>query len=70
MPLVHVTDRGGDPDLAQSSDTSDAEENLLTNAHVQIAAIKTSGERPIVGHVLIDVAVQQVELDSPDLHPP
>ena len=73
MAFVHVINRGLQAERLQRAMSADAEEDLLFQAHLQIAAVELIGDiaifRAIGGHV----GIEQEEIDPahpnpPDLH--
>ena len=72
VPLVHVGHGGIDAEGAEGPDAAHAEEDLLLDAHLLVAAVEGRGDEAVLGAVLLDVRVEEVErgaadLDLPDL---
>ena len=55
---------------AQRPHAADAEHDLLAQAVVLVAAVEAVGDGDAVGRVALDVGVEQVERDAPDVGPP
>ena len=52
--------RGFRPSAAQRADAADAEDDLLADPHVAVAAVELAGDVLQIGAVLGDVGVEQV----------
>ena len=52
VPFVHVKHFGFDPERVQRFHPADPEHDFLAHPHLQVAAIKLSGEQSILGAVL------------------
>ncbi len=71
MPLVHVVDAGLDSHGFQRAIAADAEQDLLLESRLAVAAVELVGDIPILGaRILRDVGVQQVERHSADIDAP
>ena len=75
MALVGVEDlglrRAGQPAVgAHRPHAADAEQHLLAQAVVLVAAVEPVGDHPLGRRVLLDVAVEQQQRDAADLGPP
>ena len=69
VPLVRVEDLRLEARL-QGPDAADAEEDLLADAVLGVAAVEPVGHQPAVRGVPVDVAVQEIELHPADIGPP
>ncbi len=65
MPFVHVPGGGCISQSPQGPYTAHPQQNLLGNAQFQITDVKPVGQLAIVGVVIRDVGVKQVQLDPP-----
>ena len=70
MPLVGVEHLGLDPGRLQGPHPTDAEQDLLADAVLGAAAVKTIGDRPQFVVVGVDVRIEQIQLDPADPGPP
>ena len=70
VALVGVEHLRIDPEGVEGAHAADAEEDLLAQAVLGLAAVEPVGDRPQVGGVLLHVGVEQVERHPPDLGPP
>ena len=70
VTLVAMEDLGEGVDLLEGADAADAEEDLLLEAVLGVAAVETVGDVPADLGVLLDRRVEQVERDAADLGPP
>ena len=70
VPLVHVAHGRRLAQRPQGPDAADAQHHLLADAHVVIAAVEPGRDLPIVGVVLRNVRVEQIERDAADIDPP
>ena len=70
MALVHVPDLGRDAEQAQRSHAADAQDDLLADARVLIAAVQPRGQVAIGRRVLRHVAVEQHQRHAADLDLP
>ena len=70
VPLVEVPDGRLDAHRAQHADAADAEDDLLLDAGLAVAAVQPGRQLPIPGRVLVEVGVEQVEADVADPDPP
>ena len=70
MPFVHVEDRRLDPERAQRAHAADAEHELLVDPVLAVAAVQRVGDLPRPVRVAVDVRVEEVERDPPDLRLP
>ena len=59
-----------DAEGIQSPDSTDPKDNLLPDAHLQVAAIKLRRDRAIFGGILLDIRIEQVKLNPADLELP
>ena len=67
VTLVAVEDLREGVDLLEGADAADAEEDLLLEAVLGVAAVETVGDVPADLGVLLDRRVEQVEGDAADL---
>ena len=65
MPLIHVKHVWLDPQRGESFHAADPEHDFLAHAHLEITAVKLSGDSPVLDAVLRNVSVEQI-----DVHPP
>ena len=70
VPLVGVEHLGLQAEGAQRPDTADAEHDLLAQPVVFVAPVEAVGDGDAVGGVPLDVGVQQVQADAPDVGAP
>ena len=70
VALVGVEHVGIDAQGAQGPHAADAEDDLLAQAVVLVAAVQAIGDGDAVGRVALDVGVEHVQLDAPDVGPP
>src|SRR5262249_25035955 len=70
MALVHVANRRRLAQGAERADPADAEDDLLADAHVVVAAVEPASDLPVVGAILGNVGIEQVERDAADLDAP
>ena len=71
MPLVHVEHRRLQAQSLEGAHASDAQDDLLADARIGVAAIERIGDVPILGQqILRDIGVEQVKLHSPDFQLP
>ena len=56
--LVHVEDEGAEADREQRADAAHAEDDLLANPHLAVAAVQLAGDVLQIGRVLGDVGVE------------
>ena len=70
VPLVRVEDLRLEAHGLQGPDAADAEEDLLADAVLGVAAVEPVGHQPAVRGVPVDVAVQEIELHPADIGPP
>ena len=64
MALVQVPDGRRWPERAQRADAADAEDDLLLDARLAVAAVQARRERAIPRGVLFEIGVEQVQLDA------
>ena len=64
--LVHVPDTRVVAHGPQGPHAADAQQDFLGDAQVNVAPVQAGGQLAVVGGVLVQVAVQQVERDAPD----
>src|SRR5262249_34090949 len=55
---------------AQRANAADTQDHLLADAHVGVAAVELGGDAPVLGGVLWDVGIEQVERNAADLDAP
>ena len=72
MSLVQVPDRRRDSERAESADAADAQDDLLLQPGFAVAAVEPRGEIAILGRVLLQARVQQIQVhaaerDFPDI---
>src|SRR5438045_4074772 len=70
VAFVHVENVRLDPERAQGIDAADAEHDLLSHSHFEVAAVKLGGDKSIFRVVLRDIGVEQVTFDATDLKLP
>ena len=70
VALVAVEHLRVDPEGAQRPDAADAEDDLLAQAVVRVAAVEPVGDGDAVGGVAFDVGVEQEQGDLADVGPP
>ena len=70
MALVAVEHLRVDPEGAQGPDAADAEDDLLAQPVVRVAAVEAVGDGDAVGRVAVDVGVEQVQGDLADVGAP
>ncbi len=70
MAFIQVQDSRGDAHGLHRSITTDAQDQLLSDARPLVAAVQTAGQGTIFRSVSLDIAVQQVQLDTANIHPP
>ena len=75
MALVHVIDLGLAAEGVEERDAAEAEDGLLTEAVVGVAAVEVVGESAVPGVVAVDVGVEEedgndVAGDSDDVEAP
>jgi len=56
-----------DPERVQGIDAADAEHDLLSHSHFEIAAVKLRRDQAIFRIVLRDIGVEQIKLNAPDV---
>ena len=66
VTLVHVVNRRFEAQRRQRAGTAHAQDDLLADAHLQVAAVELRGDGAVLGVVVGDVGVEQVEVDAPD----
>ena len=64
VALVHVVDLGFTAEGVEQSDAAEAEDGLLTEAVVGVAAVEVVGEAAVPGVVAFDVGVEQEDGDD------
>ena len=67
VTLVHVPDGGHDAELSQRAHTADAEQQLLIDARVRVGRIQPLRQGAVVGGVLLQIRIKQIERDAADL---
>ena len=65
-----MPDGGLDLQRAQGAHAAYAQDDLLRDACIEVAAIDAGREVPVVGRILLHVAVEQDERDAADLNLP
>ena len=70
VPLVHMADRGFDPENLQCPNAANAEQHFLPDAHILVAPIELGGDHAVVRRVFRDIGIQQIERHAPHLHAP
>ncbi len=70
VSFVEVKDSGRDAEGFEGAETTDAEEELLTDAGATVAAVETRGELEIFRGVAWDVGVEEVEIAAADFDLP
>jgi hypothetical protein len=65
-----VIHRGLQSERLQRAISPDAQQNFLTHAHFQISTLELGGDLAMFGPVGRQIGVQQVQLDSSDIHVP
>jgi hypothetical protein len=65
MPGPGVVTQG-----AEHADATGAEEPLLTQTEILSTAIETTQQCPVVGVILLEIGIEEVEWDTPDLRAP
>ena len=73
MPFVQVPHRRIEPEGAEGTHAADAEDDLLLDPRLAIAAVQAGRQLTIPGRVLLEIGVEQIEvrvsqLRVPDLH--
>ena len=68
MAFIHVTN-GGRQGL-QGPIAADAQQDLLLEAHFQVAAVQLIGDVAIISTVLLHIGIQEEERHSADAHAP
>src|SRR3546814_10761685 len=67
VALVGVEHLSVDPERIEGPHTADAEEDLLAQAVLGVASVEAVGYAAHLRRVLVDVGVEQVQRDAPDL---
>ena len=70
VALVGVEHLGLEAEGAQRPHPADAEHDLLAQPVVLVAAVEAVGDGDAVGGVALDVGVEQVQRDAPDVGAP
>ena len=70
VALVGVEDLRVDAERVERPHPTDAEQDLLAEPMLDVAAVETVGDATLLGGVLLDVGVEQVELDAAHVGPP
>ncbi len=70
MAFVHVKNFRLDPEGGERFHAAYAEDNLLPDAHFEIAAVKLGRDETIFRGVLRDIGIEQVKADAPDVQLP
>jgi hypothetical protein len=70
VSFVQVINAGRDAQGLQCPRAADPQHQLLADARAVVASVKPAGQVAVFGAVAVDVAVEQVQADSADLHQP
>jgi hypothetical protein len=70
VALVHVADGRLDADGVQGAQAADAEQDLLSNPHLAVAAVEARSDAAQLGRVFGQVGVEQVEFDAAHIDEP
>ena len=70
VPFVEVKDAGIDAERLERAHAADAEDDLLLDAGLAIAAVEARRQLAIPRRVLLEAGVEQVERDAAEPHPP
>ena len=70
VPFVHVANGGVLAEGLEGANAADAEDDLLLDAGLLVAAVELGGDAAIFLAVLRDVGIEQVELNAADLDVP
>ena len=70
VALVHVPDGGAVAEGTHGAHAADAEDDLLADAHLAVAAVEAGAELAVLRGVAVDVGVHQVDGDAADLDAP
>src|SRR5271168_5287528 len=70
VALVQVKHAGHNAQFLQCAKTSDAQQQLLTNANSAVSAIQSGGKFSIFGSVSFYVGVEQIQIAASYLYPP
>ena len=70
VPFVQVEDARIRTERLQRADAADAEDDLLLDARLAIAAVEARRELAVPRRVLLEVGVEQVDLHAADPHTP
>ncbi len=70
VALVGVEDLRVEPEGLQRPHPADAEQDLLADAVLGVAAVEPVGDGPSLGGVAVHIAVQEVQPDAADVGPP
>ena len=70
VALVGVEHLRVEPERLQRAHAADAEQDLLADAVLGVAAVQAVGHRATFRGVAVDVGVQQVQPDPADVGPP
>ena len=70
VALVQVPHRGIEAEGAQGADAADAQDDLLLDAGLAIAAVQARGQLAIPGRVLLEIGVEQIEVGMSQLDVP
>jgi len=70
VPLVHVVNGGLQSQSLEGAIPADAEEDLLFEPHLEIAAVKLVGDDAVLGAVGRKVGIEQEKRHAADLRPP
>ena len=70
VTFVHVPDGWGDTQQCQCLSAAHAQQDLLGDADLQVAAVEFLGQQPVHRVVLIKVGIQQVKMNAPDFQFP
>ena len=69
VPLVHVKNRGFQPESLEGVDPTHTEEDFLPEAHVLVAAVELRRDFTVLRSVLRQVRIEQEEPNATHLHP-
>ena len=70
VAFVQVEDAGFDAERLQRADAADAEDDLLLDARLAIAAVEPRRQLAIPRRVLLEVGVEQVQRHAAEAHAP
>ena len=70
VALVEVQHAGLDPERAERAHRAEAEQPVLAEARERVPLVEPGGDPPVERVVLLELGVEEVERDAPDLRPP